>query len=209
MKAEQNLQNLHQEADQKLAAAAAEADSKLQAATADLQQRLQAFQQNAGNQLQLATTQLQQQLQAEHRDIHQQLQQQLQASQSSASQLHTEKLTLEQQLQSCRYQVENLHAEKSKFEKQVASAEAKGAGDMLELRQNFKAALTTHMGAHSAKLEETQKAHKQEFERHQQDIIELQRVLKSQGEDSLRREHQALQQHGGGMAAKDQMVQQM
>jgi len=65
------------------------------------------------------------------------------------------------------------------------------------------------MRQHSCKLEDEQSAHKKAAGRHQIEVAELQAALERQQEDSVRREHQLLQEHMVGLAAKDTMVQQM
>ncbi len=65
------------------------------------------------------------------------------------------------------------------------------------------------MRQHSLKLEDEKSAHKKAIGRHQIQVAELQAALERQQEDSVRREHQMLQEHMAGLAAKDTVVQQM
>ncbi len=58
-------------------------------------------------------------------------------------------------------------------------------------------------------FEDEQSAHKKATGRLQIEVAELQAALERQQEDSVRREHQMLQEHMAGLAAKDTMVQQM
>ena len=112
---------------------------------------------------------------------------------------------LQQQLQACQQECESLQAEKLTLEQHIQLVKADSARDMQELRDKTKGAVAAQMRQHSCKLDEEQTAHKKAADRHQIEVAELQAAQ----EDSVRREHQVLQEHMAGLAAKDTMVQQM
>jgi len=214
-KSGEKLQILQQEYEDQLAAAMSEADQKMSALTTQLSQQLQAAQSDAQQQqlqvrdmqhqadAQLQTHELQQQLEVEHQSRLKCLEQQLQAQ-------HADSLKqLQQQLQACRQDCESLQAEKLTLEQQVQSAKADSDRDMQEPRDNCKGAVAAQMRQQSCKLEDEQSAHKKAASLHQIEVAELQAALERQQEDSVRREHQVLQEHMAGLAAKDTMVQQM
>jgi len=200
---DEKLQSLQQEYEDQLAAALSEADQKMSVLTMQLSQQLQEAQRGAeqhqllqvhdmqhpaDTQLQTVTRKVQQQLEAEHQDRLKQLQQQVQACQQDCESLQAEKLALEQQVQ---------------------SAKADSARDLQELRDKIESAVAVQVRQHSCKLKHEQSAHKKAAGRLQIEVAELQAALEHQQEDSMRREHQVLQQHMAGLAAKDTMVQQM
>ncbi len=209
-------QILQHEYENQLAAAMSEADQKMSALTTQLSQQLQAAQGGAQQQqlqvndmqhqadTQLQTHQLHQQLEVEHQERLRCLEQQLQAQHDDDSLKQ-----LQQQLQACQQECESLQAEKLALEQQVQSAKADSARDLQELRDKTKSTVAAQMRQHSCKLEDEQSAHKKAAGRHQIEMAELQAALERQQEDSVRREHQVLQEHMAGPAAKDTMVQQM
>jgi len=157
------------------------------------------MQHQADAQLQTVTHELQQQLKVEHQDRLKCLEQQLQAHHDGSLK------QLQQQLQGC----ESLQAEKLTLEQHIQLVKADSARDMPELRDKTKGAVAAQMRQHSCKLDKEQTAHKKAADCHQIEVAELQAALESQQEDSVRREHQVLQEHMAGLAAKDTMVQQM
>ena len=207
----EKLQMLQQQCEDQLAAAMSEADQKMSALTMQLSQKLQVAQTDAQQQqppqvhdvqhqadAQLQTHEMQQKLEIEHQEC-----QQLQAQ-------HDDSLKqLQQQLQACQQECKSLQAEKLALEQQVQSAKADSARDLQDLRDNTKSAAAAQMRQHSLKLEDEQSTHKKAASRLQVEVAELQAALERQQEDSERHEHQVLQEHMAGLAAKDTMVQQM
>ena len=180
----EKLQILRQQYEDQVAAAWSEA----QQVESEHQDRLQHLHQQLEVEQQKCLNRLQQQLEAAHHDSLKQLQQQLQARQQDCESLQAEKLTLEQQVQ---------------------SAKADSARDLQEVRDKCKGAVAAQMAQHACKFEDEQSAHKKATGRLQIEVAELQAALERQQEDSVRREHQMLQEHMAGLAAKDTMVQQM
>jgi len=221
VESEQQLQTTQQASAQHLTQVTADFEQQMHAAKhsayEESGEKLQILQQEYEDQVAAARSEAQQ-LEAEHQDrlkhLHQQLvvehqtrlnrlQQQLQAA-------HADSLKqLQQQLQACQQDCESLQAEKLTLEQQVQSAKADSARDLQELRDMTKSAVAAQMRQHSCKLEDQQSAHKKAAGRHQIEVAELQAALERQQEDSVRREHQVLQEHMAGLAAKDIMVQQM
>ncbi|DBB00816.1 TPA: hypothetical protein ACH3X1_000745 [Trebouxia sp. C0004] len=225
----EKLQIVQQEYEDQLAAAMSEADQKMSIITTQLSQQLQAaqseaqqqqlqvhdMQHQADAQLQIVTHELQQQLEAEHQDRLKHLQQQSEAEhqnrlnglQQQLQAAHHDSLKqLQQQLQACEQDCESLQAEKLALEQQVLSAKADSDRDLQELRDKIRSAAAAQMRQHSCKLEDE---HKKAAGRHQVEVAELQAALERQQQDSVWHEHQVLQEHMAGLAAKDTMVQQM
>ncbi len=194
---------LQQEYEHQLAAAMSEAEQKISALTTQLSQQLQEAQRDAQQHQLLQVHDMQHQADAQLQTVTCKVQQHLEAE-------HQDRLKqLQQQLQACRQDCESLQAEKLTLEQQVQSAKADSARDLQELRDKTKSVVAAQMRQHSCKLEDEQSAHKKATGRHQIEVAELQAALERQQEDSVRREHQLLQEHMAGLAAKDTMVQQM
>ena len=203
---EQQLQTTQQASAQQLRQVTADFDQQVHAAKLSAYEesgeKLQILQQGCEDQVAAARSEAQR-LEAEHQDRLNRLQQQLEAAH------HDSLEQLQQQLQACGQDCESLQAEKLTLEQQVQSAKADSDRDLQELRDNAKSAVVAHMRQHSRKLEDEQSAHKKATGRFQIEVAELQAALEQQQEDSVRREHQVLQGHMAGLAAKDIMVQQM
>ena len=221
IEAEQQLQNTQQASAQQLSQVTADIDQQVHAAKhsayEESGEKLQILQQECEDQVAAARSEAQQ-LETEHQERLQQLHQQLEIEQQNClnrqqQQLETAHLEslkqLQQQLQSCQQDCESLQAEKLVLEQQVQSAKADSARELQELRDSIKSAVAAQMRQHSLKLGDEKSAHKKATGRHQIDVAELQAALERQQEDSMRREHQMLQGHMAGLAAKDIMVQQM
>ncbi|DBB00492.1 TPA: hypothetical protein ACH3X3_002197 [Trebouxia sp. C0006] len=221
IEAEQQLQITQQASAQQLSQVTADIDQQVHAAKhsayEESGEKLQILQQECEDQVAAARSEAQQ-LEAEHQERLQQLHQQLEIEQQNClnrqqQQLETAHLEslkqLQQQLQSCQQDCESLQAEKLVLEQQVQSAKADSARELQELRDNIKSAVAAQMRQDSLKLEDEKSAHKKATGRHQIEVAELQAALERQQEDSMRREHQMLQGHMAGLAAKDIMVQQM
>ncbi len=221
VEAEQQLQITQQASAQQLSQVTAEIDQQVHAAKhsayEESGEKLQILQQQCKDQVAAARSQAQQ-LEAEHQECLQQLHQQLETEQQNClnhqqQQLETAHLEslkqLQQQLQSCQQDCESLQAEKLGLEQQVQSAKADSARDLQELRNTAKSAVAAQMRQHSLKLEDEKSAHKKTTGLLRIEVAELQVALERQQEDSMRREHQMLQEHMAGLAAKDTMLQQM
>jgi len=206
VEAEQQLHTTQQASAQQLNQVTADFDQQVHAAKfsayEESGEKLSILQQDCEDQVAAARSEAQQ-LEAEHQDRIQHLQHQLEAAH------HDSLKPLQQQLQACQQDCESLQAEKLALEQQVQSAKADSARDLQELRDTAKSAVAAQMRQHSLKLEDEKSAHKKATGRLQIEVAELQAALESQQEDSMRREHQILQEHMAGLAAKDTMVQQM
>ena len=206
VEAEQKLQTTQQASAQQLNQVTADFDQQVHAAKhsayEESGEKLHILQQGCEDQVAAARSEAQR-LEAEHQDRLNRVQQQLEAAH------HDSLEQLQQQLQACGQDCESLQAEKLTLEQHVQSAKADSDRDLQELRDNAKSAVAAHMRQHSRKLEDEQSAHKKATGRFQIEVAELQAALEQQQEDSVRREHQVLQGHMAGLAAKDIMVQQM
>ncbi len=206
VEAEQQLHTTQQASAQQLNQVTADFDQQVHAAKSSAYEesgeKLSILQQDCEDQVAAARSEAQQ-LEAEHQDRIQHLQQQLEAAH------HDSKKQLQQQLQACQQDCESLQAEKLALEQQVQSAKADSARELQEVRNKCKGAVAAQMAQHSRKFEDEQSAHQKATGCLQIEVAELQAALERQQEDSVQREHQMLQEHMAGLAAKDTMVQQM